>query len=387
MLDIFKNKYVLIMALAKITLFYYLLGNKVSLVLILLSSVFFISLIYTITSKKTFLLVNFIISFLMFVDVIYMNYYNQYLSFSSFKQIGQLSDISETIMLLIKPTYFLLFLDLFLSRFIQKDTYKKKVFIKAFALNMVIISLLIIDPLQATSVQKISNQEFFTYHVKNAYNILVEQNLNDARIAKDLENKKLVTSDENSKLHGVAKGRNLIIIQVESFQNMLINAKYNKQELTPNLNKLIKGDTIYFKNYYQQVGLANTSDAEFISNNALHPNIYAQTYDLYKDNYYYGLPWILKDEGYKTLAFHAYKKDFWNRAAAYPNQGFDEFISQDDFDNNEIIGFGLSDREFFKQSLEYLEKEKQPFYSFLVTLTSHNPYVMPMEEQKIKLKN
>lgn len=324
----------------------------------------------------------------MFADIVNMSYFNQYLSLSAFKKAGQLSAISDTIMTLIKPTYFLLFVDLIVYHFIFKNVKPRKLFLKAFLANLLVITLLIINPVHATTVERISNQEFFTYHIKNAYNILVQQNINDARIAKDLEDVKLVTSDENSKLHGVAKDRNLIIIQIESFQNMLINKEYNGQELTPNLNKLIKEDSIYFENYYQQLGSGNTSDAEFISNNAIHPNIYAHAYEEYKDNYYYGLPWILKDEGYGTYAFHAYKKDFWNRAAAYPGQGFDVFLSQEDYDNkeDELIGFGLSDREFYKQSLAYLERQKEPFYGFLVSLTSHHPYIMPEEEQKIKLK-
>ena len=60
---------------------------------------------------------------------------------------------------------------------------------------------------------------------------------------------------------GVAEGRNLIVIQLESFQNFVINAEYNGQEITPNLNEIIKGDTIYLDRYYQQIGSGNTSDA------------------------------------------------------------------------------------------------------------------------------
>ena len=40
-------------------------------------------------------------------------------------------------------------------------------------------------------------------------------------------------------LFGAAEGRNLIVIQLEAFQNFAINLEYNGQELTPFLNSLI----------------------------------------------------------------------------------------------------------------------------------------------------
>ena len=49
-------------------------------------------------------------------------------------------------------------------------------------------------------------------------------------------------------------------------------------------------------------------------------------------NTFYGLPWILRDNGYTAWAFHGYEKDFWNRDRAYVNQGFQRYVNQDDFD-------------------------------------------------------
>ncbi len=167
---------------------------------------------------------------------------------------------------------------------------------------------------------------------------------------------------------------------------MVINRYYEGQEITPALNSLIKGDTIYFPHYYQQLAAGNTSDAEFVSQNSLYPSIKGQSYTIYKDNYYFGLPWILKNEGYETMAFHGNEEEYWNRNKAYPYQGFNGFISEKDFTIDEKIGFGLSDKSFFKQSNTYLEDLKQPFYTFFITLTNHGPFNIPINHQKIKIK-
>ncbi|MDG2845211.1 LTA synthase family protein, partial [Vibrio parahaemolyticus] len=102
-----------------------------------------------------------------------------------------------------------------------------------------------------------------------------------------------------------------------------------------------------------------------------------------------GLPWLMRDNGYTTWAFHGYKREFWNRDKAYINQGFERFVAEDDFDFDEEIGFGITDKDFFNQSLSYIkkidEKDENPFFAFLVTLTSHNPYKMPEEYQKINI--
>ena len=141
--------------------------------------------------------------------------------------------------------------------------------------------------------------------------------------------------------------------------------------MTPNLNKLIKDHTIYFDNYYQEVSAGNTSDSEFATNNSIYGTINSYTYSIYEDNYFNGLPWLLKAESYNTNVFHAYNKDFWNREAAYPALGFDKFYSKKYFVNKEKIGMGLSDEEMFKQSLDIMEKQKQPFYDFFITLSNH----------------
>ncbi|NLW22866.1 MAG: sulfatase-like hydrolase/transferase [Tissierellia bacterium] len=115
------------------------------------------------------------------------------------------------------------------------------------------------------------------------------------------------------------------------------------------------------------------------------------TYERYADNTFYGLPWLLRDYGYTAWVFHGYEKNFWNRAKAYPNQGFQRFISEEDFKYKETIGFGISDAEFFDQSLEYLKEldalDENPFYAFLITLSSHTPYEMDPKYHVLDIKD
>ncbi|OPZ94575.1 MAG: Lipoteichoic acid synthase 2 [Firmicutes bacterium ADurb.Bin419] len=179
----------------------------------------------------------------------------------------------------------------------------------------------------------------------------------------------------DSKYTGIAKGKNLIVIQVEALQQFVIGLKVNGKEVTPNLNKLM-GDSVYFNNIYVQVAGGNTSDAEFMTNNSLYPAKEGTAYFRFATNDFYSLPKTLKELGYKSYASHAYSPSFWNRTEMYKAIGFDDFISQNDLVMDEFIGWGgwaLSDDSFYRQTLEKIDKS-QPFYSFLITLSGHHPY-------------
>jgi phosphoglycerol transferase MdoB-like AlkP superfamily enzyme len=239
-------------------------------------------------------------------------------------------------------------------------------------------------------VEKLLRQEFVTYHIQDIYGSMLtkaDDGIDDYGLGSYLLQKKAQSAlAESGKYFGIAKDRNLIVIQVESLQNFVINREYNGQEITPHLNKLLQKDSIYFDKYYQQLGKGNTSDAEFVSNNSLYPTMDGATYDIYGDNDFYGLPWILKEQGYETAAFHGHDPTYWNRDKAYPKQGFDRFYHDADYTIGDYVGFGLTDKDFFHQSVGHLKAMAQPFYGFMITLTSHHPYVLPEHYDTIRLK-
>jgi len=255
------------------------------------------------------------------------------------------------------------------------------------------VILFALNPFNSSFVMSLNSQEFITYHIKDIIENLPakkQYNAQDYYLATGA-----YEEQKNGELFGIAKGSNLIVIQMEAMQNMLIGKVYNGQEITPNLNRLIKEKgSIYFDNFYQQIGSGNTSDAEFAINNSLMGSIESFTYQLYQDNYLKGLPWILKEEGYRTAVLHGYDKTFWNRENMYPVIGFDTYISSDQLVNDHIEGIGggnivgISDYAFFQQAASYLEEMDErsyPFYSFLITLSSHNPFYLPESLQGLEL--
>lgn len=183
------------------------------------------------------------------------------------------------------------------------------------------------------------------------------------------------TSESSGNFRGIAKGKNLIVVQVEALQGFMINTEVNGKEITPNLNKLIK-ESLYFDNMYYQIAGGNTSDAEFLVNTSLFPAREGSVYVRFPNNLYYSLPKALKAQGYNTYALHAFTAQFWNREEMYKALEFDKFINSDYYVQDEFAGWegnALSDSSFFRQSFDNIDTT-EPFYSFFITLSSHYPF-------------
>ena len=344
-----------------------------------------------------------IISFLMFVDVMYYSHFNILPTVRMVSLIGQVGAVGDSIMELFTFNNALFILDIpliifYVIKIHKNESREYNKYVKwgvPAALLILIIAALSFLKVKGL-LGPVSNQEFFTYHIKDIRNTLLGEEKAEGRslvTQEDLEKLKERSKLVEGEYTGLGKGKNLIVIQVEALQNFVIDLVYEGQEITPNLNKLIKEKgSLYFNNYYQQIGRGNTSDAEFVTNNSLYPSDENSIYEEYADNTFYGLPWILRDNGYTAWVFHGYKKEFWNREKAYVNLGFQRFLSEEDyqFTEEEAVGFGIMDEVFFSQTLKYMKEldniDENPFYAFIITLTSHTPFKMPEKLHTIKLK-
>lgn len=183
---------------------------------------------------------------------------------------------------------------------------------------------------------------------------------------------------------GAEKNKNVIIIHLESFQQFLLNLKVNGKAVTPFLNSLYRNrHTISFSNFYHQVGLGRTSDAE----NMLETGTYGIAdgslfTSLGSQNTFQAAPQILHLHGYSSAVFHGNVGTFWNRNDVYKNLGYDYFFDQNYFSNarTDKIGYGLKDKLLFAESIKYLERLQQPFYAKYITVTNHIPFDMDAED-------
>ena len=388
--------------LIKIITFYYFVGFEGSWYLVGFITFLFLCLTFEQMArrkhKKAFAWIfgieYILVSIIMMADILYYSYFVQYTSVYQLFQIENLLTTSESINLngivsITKVVLCLWDIPIVLYCFIKrqnKTNWMAKGFNFISMMFAAALFLIVWNPLQNVSLQKIAHLEFISYHIDDLVTFISEgvdrSTLEKNEIQEEIAS--LVPKAEGTKYRGIGEGKNLIVIQMESFQNFPIGRFYQGQELTPNINQLLKEDTLYFRNYYQTLGKGNTADAEFVTLNSFYPVTEQEAYRLYVGNNYNGLPWLLRSKEYRTLAFHGNVRTFWNRGQMYPQEGFDFFYSQEYLDATEISGFGITDKELFRQAVDILKKEQEQTFSFMVTVTNHIPY--ELEENLVTLE-
>ncbi|MGU8333269.1 LTA synthase family protein [Clostridium perfringens] len=188
----------------------------------------------------------------------------------------------------------------------------------------------------------------------------------------------------DNKYKGMFEGKNLIAIQVESLENFVIGQKVYGQDITPNINKLLK-NSLYFDNIKEQNNSGISSDCDLMVNTSILPVRDGSTFFGYPWTEYNTLQDLLNSKGYNTISTHPEVPGNWNWAEAHKSFKADKIWDASQFDQSEVIGLGMSDESYLKQIGDKLKKEKQPFYTFLVTLTSHGPFEVPEDKQYLNL--
>jgi phosphoglycerol transferase MdoB-like AlkP superfamily enzyme len=177
-------------------------------------------------------------------------------------------------------------------------------------------------------------------------------------------------------LSGTQRGRNVIVVQLESVQAFAVGMRVNGAAVTPSLDRLAR-ESLTFTRAFAQVGQGTTSDAELLAGCSLYPLETGAVFTERHDVDFRCLPEVLREAGYHTVALHANWPNFWNRDRMYPAMGYERFFSIRDFDRTPAIGLGLSDARFVEQASERLAALPEPFYALLVTLSNHAPFVDP----------
>lgn len=344
--------------------------------------------------------------------IIYFNlvFYRSFTDFITVPQLFQTSnaaDLGSSILSLIEWYDIVLFVDVMIIWMMSKRMEERvaveyersgKVFALAMSLVLLTGNFFLAEMERPQLFTRAFDREYlvkniglFNYHI---YDIAVHSKVKTQRVFADgnelpeikeyIQNE--VRGQQESELFGVAEGRNIIFISAESLQTFVINNDVNGQTITPFLNSLIDHeDTYYFENFYHQTQQGKTSDSEFVTENSLYPSSRGAVFFTHGENEYHAFPEMLEEKDYESVVFHANNKSFWNRDQIYQSLHVDQFIDQDSYEitDENSVGWGLKDKEFFEQSIPYLQELTQPFYSKFITLTNHFPFELDEEDMSI----
>ncbi|WP_456278291.1 LTA synthase family protein [Bacillus sp. AK128] len=351
---------------------------------------------------------SFITSFILFANVVYYRFFNDFLTIPVLFQTSNMSDLGNSASELIHVSDILIFSDLFILwvvlAFAKKNNLMSRVqpLLKrekiSYILLATIISVVNLGLANAERPQLLTrtfdremlvkNIGTYNFHI---YDIILQSKSSAQRAFADgsefveIENYiKANIRQPNDELFGLAKDKNVILISMESTQSFVIGETIDGEEITPFLNDFIE-ESYYFDNFYHQTGQGKTSDSEFLVDNSLYPLGRGAVFFTHGSNEYQATPELIKEYGYYSSVMHANNKSFWNRDIMYQSLGYDHFFEIGDYEVNEenSIGWGLKDKEFFEQSIELLKSQPEPYYTKFITLTNHFPFELNEEDKLV----
>ncbi|NOU78080.1 sulfatase-like hydrolase/transferase [Paenibacillus sp. LMG 31459] len=349
-----------------------------------------------------YMLVNLLITVLFFSLIVYHNHFGIIATSQVFGQVKQVGAVKKSIFAVVHPQYMLIFVDIIIISLVMLRRKKalawkhsmsrpsnRKAVAALFCVSLV-MCMMNIFPNKASMNENVKAEQMGILNYE-AYALLgepEEEPINQAEISQaGIDKTKGIQTLANPVMYGAAKGKNLIILQMESFQNFLINLSVDGTEITPNLNKLA-AESYYFPRFFQQVGQGNTSDAEFIVNTSFYVPPDGPATEMYAPKDLPSLPKLLQAQGYDTATFHTNEVDFWNRGELYDALGFNRYYDKAYFGEDDTVFYGSSDEVLYNKTsseLARMDQNEQPFYSHVISMSSHNPFTIPESKYKMTL--
>lgn len=180
--------------------------------------------------------------------------------------------------------------------------------------------------------------------------------------------------DEKNDYTGMFEGKNLILIMLESTNNIMINEEY-----FPTLYKLYN-EGISFTNNFSPRNNCSTGNNEFSALTSLYTINNVCSANVYKDNTYFESIFnLFNNQGYKTTSFHNYTEKYYYRKTIHSNLGSTYYGVEDlGIDYSNLYKEWPSDVELVEEAFKRIDHSK-PYMTLLTTVTTHQPYGVSSE--------
>ena len=342
---------------------------------------------------------NLILSIILFGDDLYYSYSSNVLSISQITNLQYGEEIMTTLPMLIKFRHIIYFIDLIIiialiiSKYLKIEEKRKldkkgKILRTISGCLAIFVYVIIGNTYSAKAFEdpynkdlQIKKASIYGYHIADIKNALQIKKqaiyTNKEDMQKDYNNLKqeykTLYGDSNYELQGAIKGKNIIILQLESIQDFLLHKTINGKEITPNLNKFLK-ENIEFSNMFMQ-SYSSTADSEFSSISSMYPMENGMSFSKYPGNSINDIFKMFKQDNYITSYIHGNYSYFWNRGNVYSKLPVDYLEFKDKFEDisENIMGY-LSDELLYKQAVEKLKNYEKPFMTYIVSASSHTNF-------------
>ncbi len=358
----------------------------------------------------TTIIINIVISVLLFGDHVYYIYSNSVLSVAQISNLQYGGEIMKTLPMVIQAKQILYFLDililigLFLGKVVKLEkkekATKKQITIKAIIaiVGIIIFCLIGTDYVQKGKLKsynkdlQIREATIFGYHISDIQNAFTMKQQTKYKNYEDMiqdynqlkENYDTKYGQERYPIKGILQGKNVIIVQLESIQEFVLHKEINGEQITPNLNQFLQ-ENIEFTNMHMQ-SYSTTADSEHSTITSIYPMENGMSFSRYYTNTYDDLFKVFNQKDYHTSYMHGNYPYFWNRGNVYGRLNLNELVLKEQFEDlSENINGDLSDELLYRQAVEKWKQYDNPFMSYIVAASSHTPYILEGLQDRSKV--
>lgn len=171
---------------------------------------------------------------------------------------------------------------------------------------------------------------------------------------------------------------NVILVILESFSNRLIEPLGGLPGITPRLNGFCK-EGITFSSFYSP---GNRSDKGLSSLIASYPALIKPSSIMSapdKMKKLDDMPMYFSKHGYEMSFFYGGDANFYNQKMLMIQAGMKKIVTQMDFPIGiaTLQNWGVPDQYLYDRMYQDLSQSKQPFFSIVYNISSHEPFDIP----------
>ncbi len=348
-----------------------------------------------------YMIVNVVFTSVYFAAIMYYKYFGVIVTYHALQQVGQVTEVKGSVFSLLHPYFLFIYTDIVLFGLLLtfRRTFRSWA-VRGMTLNRAAAGLIFplalmvsifcmwtnrdsINEIKQAQHMGILNYELYAIFAKRSEPLLDESEITAEAIMKA----KGLAANPSPNYWRAAEGKNIVVLQLEAFQNFLLGLSVDGQEITPNMNSLMK-QNFYFPHIFQMVSQGNTSDAEYMLNTSFYVPPYGAAAQDYGDRALPSLPKEFRGIGYEALTFHTNDVVFWNREELYKALGFTRYYDKSFYGDADTVAFGASDEVLYDKTvteMARLQGEGKRFYANIISMSGHHPFNLPDRKKKIEL--
>jgi len=170
---------------------------------------------------------------------------------------------------------------------------------------------------------------------------------------------------------------NVVIILMESFAGHYVGALGNKKNITPEFDKLSKEGLLFTRMFSTGSRTNRGMSGTLLSFPAI-PRFQSIFKDLSINQEFSSLANVLKQRNYSSSFIFSGDLNYDNMEGFLSTQGYDKFYGEEQYKEDAFsTSWGVSDENLFKRSFQILSNEQEPFFSTILTISNHPPYLFP----------